>query len=376
MSVAAAHDRATEAATILGQVDRFARHALDVCVCRPESPMHPTQMAALLDEARAIGVLAEGADDGLGVWEPACGVLLSTQVLRRLARSNAGFALAVHQESLARWIVRRLGARAAGRGTAALQGRFGLGRTSLARLLAGGPLDDDDRALLADVYGLHEERLHTSDVGFAWIVAPVVDLLGQRISWRIWPREALSVRVLPYAHGFDELATVAFRPRDEYDGVVANDTTSGAELLAEAMCFESLALMAVGLGAAEHGHAMARTYASARNQGGRLIEEHPAVQLLLASSRSAITTVEALIDAAAGHPIGTSGLGAILTARAEAHPLLCRASNDDMQVFGGSGYMRDTGAEKIVRDQNHLRVNCGSPPELSLFVAEWERLHA
>jgi hypothetical protein len=35
--------------------------------------------------------------------------------------------------------------------------------------------------------------------------------------------------------------------------------------------------------------------------------------------------------------------------------------------------MRDTGLEKIVRDQNHLRVVCGSPPELALFVAEWER---
>jgi acyl-CoA dehydrogenase len=376
---AAAYDGATEAAAVLEQVNRFALQAVDVRARRPEWPMEASQMAALLDEARTLGVLRQGADEGLGVWETASGVALSTQVLRRLARSNAGCALAVHRASLGQWVVARLGAKTpAGRGVAAVQGRFGLGRVSLARRLAGAALDDDDRAMLADCYGPHEERLLTSDAGFAWVVALVADPQGERLSWAIWPREALSIRVLPHAHGFDELATMAVRPGAPGDGAAlspASDAASDTAPLAEALCLEALGLMAIGLGAAEHGHAMARAYASARSQGGRPIEGHPAVQLLLASSRTATTTVEALIDAAARRPIGSEGLGRILAARAEAHPLLCRASNDDLQVFGGSGYMRDTGAEKIVRDQNHLRVTCGSPPELSLFVAEWERLH-
>jgi acyl-CoA dehydrogenase len=371
---AAGFDGASEAATILGQVDRFARQAVDVEARRPEAPMPAARMAALLDDARALGVLAEGGDEGLGVWENVSGVALSAQVLRRLARSNAGVALAVHRASLAQWVARRLGAKVAGRGAAAVQGRFGLGRVSLARWLAGSPLDEDDRAVLADCYGAREERLLTVDAGVAWVVAPVADREGRQLSWALWPREELEVRVLPHAHGFDELATLAFRPHGDAAGRVPDGAPPDAEPLAEALCLEALGLMAIGLGAAEHGHAMAKSYASARNQGGRPIEGHPAVQLLLASSRSATTTVEALVEASARRPVGSSGLGAIFAARAEAHPLLCRASNDDLQVFGGSGYMRDTGAEKIVRDQNHLRVTCGSPPELSLFVAEWERL--
>ncbi|MBN1852596.1 MAG: hypothetical protein JW829_07720 [Pirellulales bacterium] len=54
------------------------------------------------------------------------------------------------------------------------------------------------------------------------------------------------------------------------------------------------------------------------------------------------------------------------------HPLLCAAANDAMQVFGGSGYTREIGLEKIVRDCNHLRLICGTPDELLLFLSEWE----
>jgi alkylation response protein AidB-like acyl-CoA dehydrogenase len=42
-----------------------------------------------------------------------------------------------------------------------------------------------------------------------------------------------------------------------------------------------------------------------------------------------------------------------------------------LQVHGGSGYMRDTGAEKIVRDQNMLKLQIGGTRDAHLFVAAW-----
>lgn len=366
-------DGAGEAAAVCDQVDRFARRALEGLVRHPERPAHPDQMERLLDEARELGVLTEGTDEGAGVWDDSLGVAVSTQVLRRLAASNAGFALAVHRASLGRWIVGRIGVRPRGRGGACVQGRFGLGRLSLARALAGAALEEDDRIVLLDCYGVHAERLLTTDVGLAWVVTPVFDLAQGGLAWRVWSRESLSILVRANAHGFDELATFAFRPKGDAQPLAS---VADKGVLAAALGRETLGLMAIGLGAAEHGHAMARAYAAARTQGGRPIEHHAAVQLLLASSRSAITTVEALLQAAAQRSVGRTSLGFVIAARTEAHPLLCRASNDDLQVFGGSGYMRDTGAEKIVRDQNHLRAMSGSPLELALFSSEWERLGA
>jgi len=84
--------------------------------------------------------------------------------------------------------------------------------------------------------------------------------------------------------------------------------------------------------------------------------------------------VTALLETTPDRTFDRRDVARILALRAEAHPLLCRAANDAMQIFGGSGYMRDTGMEKIVRDENHLRALCGSSSELSLVVAEWERL--
>ena len=57
----------------------------------------------------------------------------------------------------------------------------------------------------------------------------------------------------------------------------------------------------------------------------------------------------------------------------QVHNLLCAAANDALQVFGGLGYLPETGLEKIVRDNNHLRLLCGTSRELMLFLAEWER---
>ncbi len=372
-------DGESTAAAVLEQVNRFARRSVDSRARRPEAPMDAMQVGALLEEARALGIVTGGEGEGPGVWSSVTGrqeVALSTRMLRRLAQSNAGFALAVHRTALAQWIVRRLGGAPAGHGTSAVQGRIGLGRLSLARYLAGEVMDEEGRATLADCYGAGEERLLTCHDAFEWVVAPVADPRGI-LAWAVWPRAHLSVRPLPNAHGFDELTTLAFRGEAASPpGLPAPaDPAAGAECMSAALCMEALALMAIGLGAAEHGHAIARAYASARSQGGRPIEGHSAVQLLLASSRTAITTVEALIESAARFPMATAGLMGTFSARAEAHPLLCRAANDALQVFGGSGYMRDTGAEKIVRDLDHLRVISGSPPELSLFVAELERIH-
>jgi alkylation response protein AidB-like acyl-CoA dehydrogenase len=62
----------------------------------------------------------------------------------------------------------------------------------------------------------------------------------------------------------------------------------------------------------------------------------------------------------------------VFQARVVAHPLLCAAANQAMQVLGGTGYMQDAGIEKIVRDANHLKVSFGTPDDLRLFISAAE----
>jgi len=51
---------------------------------------------------------------------------------------------------------------------------------------------------------------------------------------------------------------------------------------------------------------------------------------------------------------------------------LAHGASAALQVFGGQGYMRDSGLEKALRDVNHLRLLGGSPSELRTCVAAWE----
>jgi alkylation response protein AidB-like acyl-CoA dehydrogenase len=42
-----------------------------------------------------------------------------------------------------------------------------------------------------------------------------------------------------------------------------------------------------------------------------------------------------------------------------------------MQVHGGIGYMREVGPEKLVRDQNMLKLLAGGTREVYSFLAGW-----
>lgn len=364
-------DPSSELSAILTEVDRFVVRAIEPVVARPESPLGRDALAALLAEARAVGVVAGADTGGAGLWEDSDAPTRSVRVLTRVARANAGVALAMHLESLAAWMSRRMGVRVPGVGVAAVQGRFGLGRGALARLVTGAAPEASDLAMLADTYG-DAPRLLTAPHRFDWLVVPRVEG-GAPVGFHVLERAALLIDEHPHAHGLDELTTFSFSLRPGAAPLHAVEVADGAALFAEMLGLASVGLLAVALGAAEHAHELARGYAGTRRQGGTLIERHPAVQQLLASSRSAIETVRAQLAWATRTPISASELPRVLALRAEGHPLLCRGANDALQVFGGLGYMRDTGVEKLVRDLVHLRATCGSPPELALVVAEWER---
>src|SRR5690606_28967605 len=134
-------------------------------------------------------------------------------------------------------------------------------------------------------------------------------------------------------------------------------------LYANALRQEWLGLTAIGLGLLERGGELAREYAAIRSQGGKRIGEHPAVQAMLGEIRSAVRQVELKLNG-----LRQRAVAELATLRLSASEQLVHACHQVIQIHGGIGYMRDTGPEKFLRDQNMLRLASGGVFDLPLFI--------
>lgn len=373
----------------LREVDRFAASSLAPAVERHERPMTWSVLEPLLARAETLGLggcavepAAEAERDGarLEPWGDNDGpVLVAGATLRiwcTLSRTSTAVALALHQRALARFVLRAAGASGPVERPCALvaEGRFGLGRLAFARAFGDGALDAQTCAFLEDVYDASKPRVVTIEPETEhFVMARFSPARG--LGFAAYARDALVVAPRAHAHGLDELATHRVAAAGAPWWTDALDAPDARKLAASVFAAHQLALVAISLGAVERAHAMARRYAGDRMQGGREIHSHPAVLALLGKTRCAATTAGAQLDSFADRPLDREALFDAISLRATAHPLLADAANAALQVFGGLGYMRDTGVEKAVRDVNHLRAGAGSPPELSLVLGEWGRCH-
>jgi alkylation response protein AidB-like acyl-CoA dehydrogenase len=120
---------------------------------------------------------------------------------------------------------------------------------------------------------------------------------------------------------------------------------------------------AIACGTARHAHEAAYEYAEARSQGGVTIIEHDAVSDMLTAMEVRIkcsptiapdTTGEAGgADGAARHALGEAQALAVKIAATDA---AYATATDAVQVFGGTGYMVETGIEKLMRDALYCRL--------------------
>jgi alkylation response protein AidB-like acyl-CoA dehydrogenase len=120
-----------------------------------------------------------------------------------------------------------------------------------------------------------------------------------------------------------------------------------AELTANA----SLALLragtaAIARGVARRAYEMAIEYAHARVQGGVPIVQHDAVREMLISMAVRL----------AATPSIATDCGAALIAKIAASEDAVAIATDAVQVFGGTGYMHETGVEKLMRDAKVLQL--------------------
>ncbi len=368
---------ADDAKLLLAEVGRFARERIGSAVARPETPVDVFVLDALTREARELGILPqEGAGGGFGLWEgtdDAGGMALSLGILAHVGYANAGIAVAWHRSALARWLSAALGAPFDAEDlhatTLVPTGHFGLARTAAARWIKSADQSDEEVALLADWL---DRTAHTTTViapsPWSTLFWPV--WRDGLIAWQRADRSQLTVTRLDAQHGLDELAAFAVRAGAGASGTATPDAGASRAIFGQVLALDMIGLLAIATGAVTRGHEMARDFAALRTQGGVVIARHPAVQQMLSEIEIARRQAEAALDGFA-KPIGDIDIGTVAAARAGTHPLLCHAANQVVQIHGGIGYMRDAGAEKIVRDVNMLKLMTGGTREAHAFVAGW-----
>lgn len=137
--------------------------------------------------------------------------------------------------------------------------------------------------------------------------------------------------------------------RISFSGAEAETAAPAAE--AQLAAHASLALLragaaAISRGVARRAYELAIEYGHARQQGGVPIVRHDAVCEMLVSMA---------VRLASPPPI-EADYGPALVAKISASEDALAIATDAVQVFGGTGYMHETGAEKLMRDAKVLQL--------------------
>lgn len=368
-----------EARAWLQAVQRYAVERIAPQVQRPELPLPADTARTLIDGLADIGVLNHGDAPAAGLWdddEDPAQRGLSLDVLRTVAAHNAGLAMQLHLQALGARLQREAGLPAGQSTLVSLQGRHGLGRGAVWPACEGQPLTPEQALLMSDNWACPTQAtpryLHAlPDWHALWL--PVWQP-SQGWCWHRLSRAELQVSLLPHSHGLDELSTQAIACPSPAAPVIEGEQATRWWTRLQAL--HSLGLQAISEAVVHRAWHQALDHARLRRQGGQTILGHVAVQQLLQQAHEAVqASAQAL--ASAVHPRAPwPDLPSRWRDRARCQVALAQGASAALQVFGGQGYMRDSGLEKAVRDVNHLRLLGGSPSELRTCVAAWEASHA
>ncbi|MBF0350976.1 MAG: hypothetical protein HQM11_08080 [SAR324 cluster bacterium] len=366
----------SETKAVLDVVKSFGEKYLRPKTLHPEMVITPEDLKKIIHQAYEIGILGDPDDqESPGLWrytsEPG-GVALSVRSLEVLGCFNPGIAFTLHQLALGDYLCHQAGITCSERVIPLLHGSHGLGRTALARYLAEVPLTAEEELLLKDLSGdlsMHPVLIQ-SGATWNYLLCPQLNSAVESITWSLEALDTLTVDPQPRQHGLDETAVWKISKKTPGNSPdTESNTASTRSLLTEGLAFNALAMMSIALGSVRYAYEKALDYSMQRIQGGHPVYQHPAVNLMLGNIQATIVSVEAMLRFNDSQPASIKDLARIFGIRAVAHPLLCQAATDALQVFGGNGYMQDYGMEKILRDNQHLKLLFGTPGDLKLFIA-------
>lgn len=396
-----AHERAAIEATL----KRFAARIDQVLFAGEDADGDLDRVPQLLDEARGLDLLADPAPGApghdLGVWGTHCwqeGLELSLLTLSHLGAACAGLATAIHAQGLACLALSSPAldafSHAGYRGRPA---RFPAGSLLAAAFVPhyGLPLRKEGSGLRL---GEAEGQFQLEGISHFLLAAGPpqgVTCFAQRLDGEAPAREApdgdWALLVLPVDTPGISLVDVGQRTGLRAAHQVhlhcqqapisqAQVLLTGEEALLalqRVLACDWLGQAAIALGVARRSLRDSRTYTGERYQGGLVIEEHPAVRLLLGTAEYDVALMQAVVDQHAHRPLASFDpadlLRWALVARLAIVDHAHRAVTHSLQALGGYGYMEDYRLEKRLRDVSTLKSVHGPPDQLRLELNDLAR---
>jgi len=372
---------------LMNEVSRYSERTLASIFERPECLTSSVCLEQLMQDATNNGLLNSYEETGISLWENAHDPLIlqfSCKALYEIAIKNAGLAYLFHHQSVSYFVFKQLGItfNTEDVPVMSLQGHFGLARHSLARFLMG-KADQKDNVILQDYFNPQSDQSFVFHSRHDWthLLMPSFEIkknkqgqLKGSIQFSVLPRKHLHIEVLEHGHGLNEVSVFLCKKTKTLPDSSPHSLTVeiSVALYAIALQMQWLGLMSIANGVTNKALMKTKEYAAIRIQGGKTIEHHPAVQQMLSQIISAVGCGRSLINSICSQTLSVDSLSSVAQIRSQLHPQFCKASNNAVQVFGGMGYMQDVGVEKIVRDNNQLKLMNGTPTELMLFIAELE----
>lgn len=114
----------------------------------------------------------------------------------------------------------------------------------------------------------------------------------------------------------------------------------------------------------------ALTYAETREQFGQKISQFQLVQAMLADSQAELYAAECMVgDTARRYDCGEVVAKEASCCKMFASEMVGRIADRAVQIFGGAGYMRDSGIERFYRDVRVMRIYEGTTQIQQLVIA-------
>jgi hypothetical protein len=365
----------TDVQAVLATVDQFNKRQIAALDLSAEAQPNEKRVQEVLAEAEQLGILPSDTEPGFALWEEQLDPLalgMGLEVIGSIAQADVSIAFDIHQLALGKRLAKHLGQVTHKNIVPCLQATNGLARTALPRFLKGESLSSHDQELLLEGYptnsqktGQHLQLQATQN--WEAVIRPVFSGPEPHLNWILESRDQLEVTQITAPLGLDHTNLWKITIKDKEPRHL--ETKQGRELLIETLGLNALAIIAMAIGSVRGAKAKAQEYARDRFQGGTSIDQHQTVNLYLGSIESIITTLQSALLSFQELPRNLAQLNDVFALRAQAHPLLCQAASEALQIFGGYGYMKDFGVEQILRANQHLRLCFGTPTELRLFLA-------
>ncbi|MBV6494035.1 MAG: hypothetical protein LDLANPLL_02061 [Turneriella sp.] len=363
---------------LIGHTAAFRARHLDGAFAYTEKVCDAQTLLSWRDKCIALGLETPLAEERLGnatFFANGHPLFLYLASLKEIAMANASLAWITHESLLSNAFSKIFSWEENTKFTPTyihLQGANGLARLSLSHFFSG-ELSEEDHVFLEEYFVSENHPFFVYGISApTQFIAPLFSKKNQQVEWHLFEADLTRDEKIFRAHGFDELSLREVAVKKSIKQFLCEDSLSAKILFENALSLTALVQIAIGWGLLENAKQKMQRYTSERKQGGKIIAEHAAVRRMLGEVLRTLETVQASLR---GVTIGSASFVKIATAlslKATLVEKMHSAATVALQSFGGYGFMRDYGMEKILRGMGHLRGNFGTALEVELFLSAFK----